>query len=90
MENRDVEKAILETLEGIQKAPKMYGGPETLEVLVFVLLSLLEDPVRVREVFEDQAKQAVGHTTCMTLSSCLTEEQLVEVLKQIQEKVLKK
>lgn len=91
MENNDIRKSILHTLEGIQKAPRMYGGPETLEVVVFILLSLLDDPIKVRRVFEQQTNKVAGHPTSRCLSSYFnSEEELVEVLSKIQNIVLNK
>lgn len=94
MENNEIKKSILETLEGIQRAPKMYvgnGGTLTLEVLVFVLLCLLEDHRIVRSVFEKEAAKVAGHPTSRVLSSYFSsEEEMLPILKKIQEIVLRK
>lgn len=68
----------------------MYGGPETLEALVFVLLSLLEPSEKVRKAFEAQANRLAGHATCTSLSSfAKTEEEMIQILKLVQDEVLK-
>lgn len=94
MENSDIRKSILDTLEGIQKTPRMYvgnGGTLTLEVLVFVLLCLLEDHRIVRSVFEKETAKVAGHPTSRVLSSYFSsEEEMLPILKKIQNIVLNK
>jgi hypothetical protein len=88
MDSETIKNQILVTLEAIQKAPKMYGSPQTQEVLVFVLLSLLVDSEKVRIEFENEVERQLGYRSCQTLSSQIGEQELIKSLKRIQDQVL--
>jgi hypothetical protein len=67
----------------------MFGRSNTIEALCFVLLCLLAEPDKVREEFRREAKRLAGEPTNFGLHVYVfSEEELISILKDIQEKVL--
>lgn len=83
---------ILAILNGIEKAPEMYGGLDAIEGVYFTLLGLLVGPDRVddliRPAFRRMSKK-LGHPSNLSLSSCMIVPRiLVQKLREIRDEIL--
>jgi len=85
---------LFQTLDGIEKAPRMYGDIRAVEGLYFLILSLLAGPGdehQVRELFIKASSRLAGHSTVNDLSTyVITINQMVEHLQEIRKELFNK
>lgn len=86
-------RAIHQTLDGIEKCPKMYGTPEAIELQYEMLLSILAagygvEHGIVRDIVMKVTFARVGAgCNSFLFARCATEEDLLAGLKEIRAQV---
>lgn len=85
---------LLRVLDGIEKAPVMYGDARGVEGIYWVLLGLLvgfERDAEVRAAFSQAASRVAGHETSCDLATYITDARLiVKELRGIRDDLLNK
>lgn len=86
-------RAIHQTLDGIEKCPKMYGSPETIEFQYEMLLGILAAGYGIEHgvvrdiVMRVSAAHVGGWYNTPMFARCATEDDLVAGLKKIRAQV---
>lgn len=90
MKNFVESSKLIEVLDGIEKAPRMYGSLDAVEGQYYLLLSFLVDDVeKLKDAFSKSANKAAKHETNEALNIHVkTHEELIFFLKKIREEIM--